>query len=44
MKQENISLKKALIDSNISHDGFVLINNVLKEYDVVKEEIKNLNT
>ena len=44
MKQEIISLKKALIDSNISHDGFVLINNVLKEYDVVKEEIKNLNT
>ena len=25
---------KALIDSNISHDEFVLIKNVLKEYDL----------
>ena len=33
---------KALIDSNISHDEFVLINNVLKEYDEMKEEVKNL--
>ena len=24
---------KALTDSNISHDEFVLINNALKEYD-----------
>ena len=32
---------KALIDSNISHDKFVLINNVLKEYDDMKEEIRN---
>ena len=32
---------KALIYSNISHDEFVLINNVLKEYDDIKE-IKNL--
>ena len=35
---------KALIDSIISHDEFVLINNVLKEYDEMKEEIKNLKT
>ena len=33
---------KALINSNISHDEFVLINNLLKEYDNMKEEIKNL--
>ena len=33
---------KALIGSVISHDEFVLINNVLKEYDKIKEEIKNL--
>ena len=33
---------KALIDSNISHDEFVLINNALKEYDNIKQEIKNL--
>ena len=35
---------KALIDSNISHDEFVLINNLLKEYDDVKEEMKKLKT
>ena len=34
-------ISKALIDSNISHDEFVLINNVLKEYGDVKEEIKS---
>ena len=27
---------KALINSNISHDEFILINNVLKEYDNMK--------
>ena len=32
---------KVLIDSNVSHHEFVLINNVLKEYDDMKEEIKN---
>ena len=30
-----------MIDSNISHDEFVLVNNVLKEYDDMKEEIQN---
>ena len=35
---------KALIGSSISHDEFVLINNVLKNYDDMKEEIKNLKT
>ena len=34
----------ALIDSNISHDELVLVNNVLKEYDDMKEELKNLKT
>ena len=28
---------KALIDLNISHDEFVLINNVLKEYNETKK-------
>ena len=37
-----VLISKALIDSNISHDEFVLINNVLKEYDKIKEEIKNV--
>ena len=33
----------ALIDSVVSHDEFVLIKNVLKEYGEMKEEIKNPN-
>ena len=37
-----VSISKALIDSNIVYDEFVLINNLLKEYDVMKEVIKNL--
>ena len=32
---------KFLIDSVISHDEFGLINNILKEYNEMKEEIKN---
>ena len=39
-----VLISKALIDSNISHDDFLLINNVLKVYDNLKEEIKNLKT
>ena len=35
-----ISLSKALIDSNINHDEFVLLNNVLNKYDEMKKEIK----
>ena len=34
---------KAWIDSNISHDEFVLINNVMKEFYDMKDEIKNSN-
>ena len=37
-------ISKALIDSVNSHDEFVLINNVLKEYNEIKEEFKNLKT
>ena len=33
---------KTLIDSVIIHDEFVLINNLIKEYDKIKEEIKNV--
>ena len=39
-----VLISKALIDSNISHDEFTLINNVLKEYDKMKEEVGNLKT
>ena len=35
---------RALIDSYISHDEFVSVNNVLREYDDIKEEVKNLKT
>ena len=35
---------KALIDSYSSHDKFVLVNNVLREYNEIKEEIKNPGT
>ena len=38
-----ILISKALIDSVISHDEFVLINNMSKEYNKMKEEIKNSN-
>ena len=37
-----VLLSEALIDSNISHDEFLLIN-VLTEFYDVKEEIKNSN-
>ena len=39
-----VLISKALIDSVISHDEFVLINNVPKEYNKVKEEIRSLKT
>ena len=39
-----VLIYKALIDLNISDDGFVLINNVLKECGNMKGEIKSLNT
>ena len=32
------------IDSGIRHDEFVLLNNVLKEHDDIKQEIKRLKT
>ena len=37
-------ISMTLIDSVISHGEFVLINNLLKEYDKIKEEIKILKT
>ena len=39
-----VLISKTLIDTAVSHDEFVLINNVLKEYNEMKEEIKNLKT
>ena len=37
-----VLISKTLIDSNISHDKFVSKNNVLKEFNKMKEEIKKL--
>ena len=39
-----VLISKALIDSVIGHDDLDLIINVLKEYDEMKEDIKNLKT
>ena len=38
-----VLISTALIDSNISKDEFVLVNNVLKEFYDTKEKIKNSN-
>ena len=35
---------KALIESHISDDEFVSVNNILREYNEMKEEIKNPET
>ena len=35
-----VLISEALIDSYISHDEFILINNVLREYKEIREEIK----
>ena len=40
----NSLICKALIDSYIGHDEFVMVNTVLREYDDMKKEIKTLNT
>ena len=39
-----VLISKALISSYISHDEFVSINNVLREYYKIKKEIKNPET
>ena len=37
-------ISKSLIDSSISHDDFFKKNIVLKEYNKMNQEIKNLKT
>ena len=44
LNSTGVLICKALIDLNISHDQFVLTNNVLKQYDDMKQEIKNLKS
>ena len=43
-KLNSVFISRALTDSDISRDEFILVNNVLKNYDDIKEEIKNLKT
>ena len=43
LNSTEVLISKDLVNSNISHDEFILINNVLKEFDDMKEEIKHLN-
>ena len=38
-----VVISRAFIVSNITHDEFVLVNNLLKKYDDMKEEIHNSN-
>ena len=38
-----VLISRALIDSNISHNEFVLMKHVLKEFYDIKEEIENSN-
>ena len=37
-----VLISKALIDSYINHDKIVSVNNVLREYNEMKDEIKYL--
>ena len=39
-----VLISKALIDSFINHDEFISVNNVLREYNEMKEEIKDPET
>ena len=39
-----VLISKSLIDSYISHDEFVSVNNVLKEYNQMKQKITNPET
>ena len=36
-----VMISKALIGLRINHDEFVSVNNVLREYNEIKEEIQN---
>ena len=44
LSRTEVLISNSLIDSNVSHDELVSINNVLKEYEEIKEEIQNFIT
>ena len=39
-----VLISNSWIDSYISHDEFVSVNNVLREYNEIKQEIKHPET
>ena len=39
-----VLISKALIDSVTSNDEFILMNNVSKEYNEMKEDTEKINT
>ena len=43
LNTKQVWISKALFDSYIIHDEFALLNSLLKEYDDLKDEIKNPN-
>ena len=43
LNSKEVLVSKALVKSNISHGEFILMNDVLKEFDDMKEEIKHSN-
>ena len=43
-KLNTIEVLMALIDSYVSHDEFILANDVLRQYNEEKEEIKHPET
>ena len=44
LNEIKVLFSNTLINSDISHDKFVLKNNVLKKYDEMEEETRNLKT
>ena len=44
LNTNKVLISKVLIDSYINHDEFVLVNILLREYNEIKEDIKNPET
>ena len=44
LNSTEVLISNVLVDSVISHNEFVLLNNARIKYDKMKEEIKNLKT
>ena len=44
LNTKEVSISRALINTNISHDEFVSVNNLLREYDDIEKAAKNLKT